>query len=430
MVYHIDMDNQKLQRLLEKQFTEKYYTAKELEYGNEAGTYITPYEYGQLLEYKENKATLDKGLVSLLPLPSFNSKCLYYSLCHELIALLNNFIYLAYEEKGLFDRFSNDFIESRIYPEIEGTLNVENVPTTRKRLKELLEVGEPARDKNDIMIKNMKAGIDFVNELPKFNKENLFKLYGILSNGCLDEEDKLRSGDYYRYDEVEVSRYHGCPANKIEESMNTFFEYVNDVLESKDQHLTVLLPHICHYYLIYIHPYFDYNGRTARMVSYWVYLLTGSNLLPPIVSEAINQTKNDYYKAIELSRDSHNDLTYFLKYIVGVSIDYLITYQNLRHLEQTVKNSGNVLTSTELSYIKKILISYSGVFSYGDFLKMTNVTMSKQGALKILNRLVNYGVLIEAPSSSKSKLFDVNKDNIPFALKNFGYKANNIIRDI
>lgn len=416
------MNKELLQTLLEKQFNEKYYTAKELEYGNEAGTYISPFEYNQLVEYKESITSLDGEMISQLPLLPFNHKCLYYSFCNDIKVLLNDFVYLANEDQELSDRFSKNFLESRIYSEIEGTLNVENVPTTRRRLKELLEDNAPALDKNDIIIKNMKAGIDFVNELPEFNKENLFKLYTLLSNDCLDEDDKLRPGDYYRYDTVEISRYHGCPHNQIEESMNSLFNYVKETLDSEDKDKIVLLPHFCHYYIIYIHPYFDYNGRTARMVSYWIYLLSGSNLFPPIISEAINQTKNEYYKAIELSRDSHNDLTYFLKYLLSVSVDYIICYQNLKHLEQVAKNTGNVLTQTELNYIKKILISYNGVFTYIDFLKMINVSMSKQGALKQLNKFVIYGVLKEVESTSKTKLFDINRINIPYSFKNFGYK--------
>ena len=423
MVYNIAMNKDFLESILKKQFNEKYYTAKELEYGNEAGTFISPYDYGQLIEYKESVASLDEGMVSLLPLPAFNFKCLYYSFCNDLKTLLGDFVYLANEDQELSDRFSTNFLESRIYSEIEGTLNVENVPTTRRRLKELLEDNAPVQSQNDIIIKNMKAGIDFVNELPEFNKENLFKLYTLLSTDCLDEEDKLRPGDYYRYDTVEISRYHGCPHSQIEESMNALFEYVKETLKSNDNNKTILLPHLCHYYMIYIHPYFDYNGRTARMVSYWVYLLSGSNLFPPIVSEAINQTKSEYYKAIELSRDSHNDLTYFLKYLLSVSNDYIICYQNLKHLEQVAKNTGNVLTSTELNYIKKVLISYKGVFSYSDFLKMIKVSMSKQGALKILNKFVSYGILKEVESNSKTKLFDINRNNVPYALKNFGFKG-------
>lgn len=406
----------------EKQYLEEYYTPKDLEYSKKVGLFLSPFEYSKLLDYKDECALNNHPYLNLLPLKAFNYKCIYYSLGADLSSLISEYLYLASDNNELFSHFSTSFTTSRIYSEIEGSLNVESVPTTRRRLKELLEEGVEPVNQNDIIIKNMKSGIDFVSSLPPFNKENLFKLYSLLSNGCLAKEDELHPGDYYRYDSVEISHYHGCPVEKIEEMMDSLFNYVNNALKSEDIKELILLPHIAHYYLIYIHPYFDYNGRTARMVSYWIYLLSGLNAFPPIVSDAINETKDKYYKAIELTRDSHNDLTYFLSYLLKVSIDYILTYQNLAHFEYVSKNKGFTLTETELTYLKKMLISYNGVFNYQDFTKTINVSMSKQGALKTLNRFIKYGLLVEVESESKSKLFDFNKDEVPYILKTIGYK--------
>lgn len=412
------MKEEKFIQILNKQFNEKYYTTKELQYSNSVNTFLSPYECKEFLEFKEDLALKANDYLTLIDLPVFNNKCLYYSLGFELKNLLDNYIAIGNENANLLDRFSDNFIESRIYSEIEGTLNVENVPTTRRRLKELLEENAPVKDANDIIIKNMKSGIDFINTLPAFNKDNLFKLYTILSNNCLKEENKLHEGEFYRYDSVEISHYYGCPNDKINEYMDSFFDFVNKKLKSNNLYDLVLLPHICHYYILYIHPYFDFNGRTARMVSYWIYLLSGKSFFPPIISEAINQTKEKYYRAIELTRDSHNDLTYFLIYLLEISIDYILCYQNLNIIDQKLKNKGEVLTTTELNYIKKLLISYKGAFNYSDFLKIINVDMSKQGAFKILNKFVEYGILNEVKTKSKTKLFALNRKNIMYALKN------------
>ncbi len=418
------MKIEKFNEILSKQLEAEYYTAKEMQYGNNAGMFLSPFEYKEYLEEKDLRADFDNKYITKLPLKTFNHKCIYYCLGTELQSAME--MVFNWENSNIFsaNRFSKNFFESRIYSEIEGTLNVENVPTTRRRLKELLEDNAPSKDKNDIIIKNMKEGIDFVNALPEFNRDNLFKLYSILSKDCLEEDDKLRIGDYYRYDTVEISRYHGCPHNSVDECMDSLFSYVNELLNAKktDKYLIMMLPHICHYYIIYIHPYFDYNGRTARMVSYWIYLLTGLKNFPSFVSEAVNQTKNKYYKAIENTRDSHNDLTYFLIYLFNITNDYALAYENLANIEKEAKTKGYIVTETEINYMKKILISYEGVFSYTDFLKTVNVEMSKQGALKILNKFVDFGFLKETESKSKTKLFDINKDAIAYSLKHLGVK--------
>ncbi len=70
-------------------------------------------------------------------------------------------------------------------------------------------------------------------------------------------------------------------------------------------------------------------------------------------------------------------------------------------------------------YFKKILFFYKGKFTYRDFLKFSKSEMSKQGALKILNKFASYGLLISEESQSKVKLFDVEKDRLAYWMGNF-----------
>ena len=59
MVYNSGMENEKILNAIKKQFLEEYYTAKELQYSNKAGIYLSPFEYKQFIEYKENIASFD-----------------------------------------------------------------------------------------------------------------------------------------------------------------------------------------------------------------------------------------------------------------------------------------------------------------------------------------------------------------------------------
>ncbi len=419
------MELDKFEEILLKQLNEKYHTQKELEYSKSVGTFLEPFEYNLFLDYLDKIISEGDKRLFLTPLKVFNHKFIYGVIGKDLSSLIKDYLNLIVDDFNqnrsfISDRYLLEIKKSRIYSEIEGTLNVENVPTTRKRLKEILEDNIEVEDKNDIIIKNMGRAIKFVETLPEFTPENLFKLYSLLSNDSLSEENKLKEGEYYRYDSVIVDKYEGCPAKNIEECMNSLFSYVNDVINKKDNSLeTILLPHICHYYILYIHPYFDYNGRTARMISYWVYLLTGSKYYPPIISEAINETKAEYYRAIEESRNSHNDITYFLKYIFELSIDYILCYMNIDEIVKHSKNRNIVLTNTEINYIKHILIGYESKFTYLDFLKMCKIDMSKQGVFKILNKFVECGFLISVPTNSKYKLFAINDEVVTYRMHNF-----------
>lgn len=111
-------------------------------------------------------------------------------------------------------------------------------------------------------------------------------------------------------------------------------------------------------------------------------------------------------------------MTYFLLFNAKAETDYLLCYKNLEIITQRLQNEGVTWTESDLSYFKKILLSYKGKFTYADFAKMARADISKQGALKILNRFVSYGLLKAAESNSKAKLFDLSPDCLAYAPEN------------
>lgn len=406
-------------KIFKRMLLERYYTSKELLYDTKVNILLSYYEYQELLKYKDELIENNSTDIIKLNLKSFNGGCIHFSKAFELTALQGEYYKIIINDalrtsQVLSIRHMDDITRSRIYSEVEGTLNTESIPTTRKAIDDFSRGKRDPKTLNDQIILNMIKGIEFVNTLPEFNKDNLFKLYNILSNGCLSKEDELLANNYYRHDGVEVGTYTGCPVNKIDECLNSLFEFVNSNLSNNNNDIFMLLPHIAHYYILYIHPYFDYNGRTARMVSYWISLLTNGKIVPPIVSEAINQTKNLYYYSLSETRDTHNDLTYFLIYIYDISIKYMLTYLNIEEISSILKNQNNILTALEKNYLKKILISCKGKFTHTDFIKWIGVNMSKQGAFKILNTFEKYNILVSTITNTKKKQFTVNKEMIKY----------------
>jgi len=142
------------------------------------------------------------------------------------------------------------------------------------------------------------------------------------------------------------------------------------------------------------------------MCSLWVSNLLGLESAPFFISEAINDTKKQYYNALSMTRDSRNDLTYFLKYILQTSIKYALCYLKVKEAEDRLAENGERLSPSESTYYKKILLSSRHkYFSWKDFSGFTNSDISKQGALKILNKLESYGLLASVKNSRGEKQF-------------------------
>lgn len=415
--------NEKFDSML---FGPMYYDTKDLRYNNVYKFFLSNQ---QLIEYKQYKKQLiqnhDKKIVTV-DLKSFNSDYIFFVNGQCLLNLQLTYLRMMQDDFQNFQstvvqRNLYDILWARVYSELEGSMNLENVPTTRTRLEQIKKGSEP-RDKNEIIAKNMLDAIEFILSKPKFNKENLYELYSILSHGCLEDNQKL-NGNFYRNDSVYIGDYEGCSFEKIDECMDSLFAFVGNNLNNKASDVKEYLAHICHYYILYIHPYFDYNGRTARMVSFWISILQDDfSTAPLFISEAINDDKKRYYDALSETRDMGNDMTYFLIYIMNTSIRYSLLYKNLNYISDKMLKKGITLTNYEKAYIKKILLgAEEGYFDYKKFLSIANIDISKQAALKALNKLVEYGILTSIINDKKAKLFKLNDKFVKY---NCG-KANN-----
>jgi len=87
---------------------------------------------------------------------------------------------------------------------------------------------------------------------------------------------------------------------------------------SKGQHFltSIIQAIVTHVYIEWIHPFGDGNGRTGRLLEFYILLRAG---LPSIVSHILsnfyNQTRLEYYRQLDNARKKRN-LTEFIKYAV------------------------------------------------------------------------------------------------------------------
>lgn len=409
------MDREYVMWLLLK---DRYYTIDDLRYNQKIGFMLSKEKLDELLKIKSQ--LIDEGweVMKPLPLKSFNSKHLFYVNGLYLLSLLNEYMRVLvsdYEMKQsyLFSRNAKDVAVSRLFSEIEGSLCIENVPTTQRRITEIHQKND-LKSENDIIIKNMLDAMNFIIEKkPAFNKQNLRALYDILSRDCLPEEKRLKDGAFYRHDKVYIDIYEGADHHIIDDCMNSLFAFAND--SENIRQYDILLPYICHYYTLYIHPYFDYNGRTARMISFWLSYIYDIAGAPLFMSEAINEYKGDYYRAITNTRNTHNDLTYFLGYILENSIKYSFVYKNLEEIKLELSKTGDTLTSAEWNYVKKILVhNPQNYFNHKMFAHYIHSQITKQGAIKILDNLTHYEILKKSKNKRNEVIYKFNPDFITY----------------
>jgi Fic family protein len=81
---------------------------------------------------------------------------------------------------------------------------------------------------------------------------------------------------------------------------------------------------VAHLYLVWIHPFGDGNGRTARLLEFHILLAAGvPSPAAHLLSNHYNQTRSEYYRQLDLASKSGGDILPFLQYAVRGFVDGL-----------------------------------------------------------------------------------------------------------
>lgn len=362
------------------------------------------HDYQKLLTYKK---------ISLLKIDLPTTEGSLYFNAEYIYPIMKE--YYQTQDIGIesINQFSDTFEEILIFSEVEGTLEIEGIKTSSKKIEETLK--KDNLDEKEQIVHNMKNGIDYI-----FNhditEENIFELYNILSYKSLKEDEQLTNG-FYRNSGVDIIGKYGEASDKgvdskvLSDWMNQFVQFIQNSMSDLN-HLTYLMPHIIHYYLIYLHPYYDFNGRMARMLAYW-YIVKCEFIDDklPVFSEAINyntQTKSKYYQAIENSRKDDNDITYFIETMFTLGKRFIDVYIKLNEIELMHRKSMNRMSKSEINVLKSILLYVKNdeYFTWDDVYAYDKGQFSKQYYLRLLNSLVDKNILI-VTQKSRSNYYQI-----------------------
>ena len=206
--------------------------------------------------------------------------------------------------------------------EIVSTFTIEHIDFTRDSVRRILSGFAPA-DESESRIFGMKKGLEFIsNPANRITQESIHALYETAIGAYLPQEDRLLPGNFYRHDSVYVVgdrvEHTGLPWQALPERMGELAAFISGDSEIND----LLKAALIHFYIAYLHPYFDGNGRMARLMHLWYLVQRGysSALFVPL-SEFINKSRKGYYDAYTLAEENARisgvlDATPFLAYFI------------------------------------------------------------------------------------------------------------------
>ena len=204
--------------------------------------------------------------------------------------------------------------------EILSTFRIEQIDTSRESVRRILS-GQAPKDDEEHRICGMKQGLEFIADRSHtITEENLFRLYQMTIGDFLPAEDRLLPEHWYRHDSVYIVgskvEHTGLPWKKLPAYMAELVAFAAEKTVQND----LIKAAILHFALAYLHPYFDGNGRMARLLHLWYLVQQGySSALFVPMSRFVEESCARYYKAYTRVEQNQQisgvlDVTPFLVY--------------------------------------------------------------------------------------------------------------------
>jgi Fic family protein len=301
------------------------------------------------------------------------------------------------ELKGLAKTLPNPniLINAIVLKEAQASSEIENVITTQDKLYQALYAKSV---KPDIATKEVLRYRESLLLGTQLIKERGF----LNTNGIIDIQKELEENTAGTrklpgtalVNDLTNEVIYTPPDNfeTISNLMKNLEDYLND--DSDDVSPLIKLA-IQHYQFESIHPFYDGNGRTGRIINV-LYLILKGLLDEPVLylSSFIIKNKGDYYRLLQEVRTKNNWEGWILFVLRGIEITALETLKQISEINHLFKQSQTLIQEKLPRIYSKDLVEQLFIHPYckNEFL-VANLHIERKAASRYLNYLVELGVL-------------------------------------
>ena len=274
--------------------------------------------------------------------------------------------------------------------------------STRSQARALIALEKRPQTKTEQMLYNNYLSMQWIrnNSSLSITSELIVKIHENISQNTLQGDDANFCGKF-RDNTVFVGSHQGVPHEKIVPALQEVIplvtkhpRFISDLIKS------ILL----HYFIAYIHPFFDGNGRTARTLFYFQAMKSHLPFVQLLsISANLREHGRKYEKSFDLVKEYEWDMTFFIDFSldslllalgkVGQKIDYLIAIANY------VKEKKMGLNENQTSLLQKMALNKHRSISIEQH--ASRIKKSREKARRELKDLWQNKFLIEKKQGKK-----------------------------
>jgi Fic family protein len=301
------------------------------------------------------------------------------------------------ELKGIVQSIPNQIIllNALGIQEAKDSSSIENIITTHDDLYKANLDFEVSISPNVKEVQNyvaaMKQGFELVESQGLLTNQTLLKIQETLEGNNAGFR-KLPSTALKNAQTGAVIYLPPQDPAEIQELMTNLEQFINDP-ELSDYDPLVKMA-IIHYQFESIHPFYDGNGRTGRILNILYLILTGLQKLPILyLSNHIIQHKSDYYRLLQGVREK-GDWESWISYMIrGVENTAKETIQLIEALKILMAEMKTLLQNNYKFYSQELLNNlFAHPYTKIEFL-VRDLGVSRLTAANYLNQLASDGVL-------------------------------------
>ena len=259
----------------------------------------------------------------------------------------------------LLDSLPAEIMEDATIDEAVWSSVIEGAFTSRAEAAKIIRQNKQPVNRSEQMVKNNYQAMLYVLEHLEdpITAQTLIDIAQIVTQNASDETvEGFRTVPVYVTGREGVI-YTPPAAEQVPAMMDDLLNFI----QSSELH-PLFKACIAHFYFVYVHPFTDGNGRTARALSYMMLLRTGYDFFRYFsVSGLIAEERNSYYKSMRHVEASGNDMTYFIDYysaMLARSVDrmekHLFRHVLAERIMRSIEASGQ-LNDRQLKGVRWLL---------------------------------------------------------------------------
>ena len=317
--------------------------------------------------------------------------------------------------------FANEFVIDATIEEAITSAIYEGANSSRAKAQELIESENKPKNRDEWMLYNNYKAMQWIqkNQNEPVSLSTTKELHGIVTTNTLSGDDinfsgRFRNDKVYVYSSLGEQKHEGVDYNNIENCLN---EAIKFTTENQRYFPKLLKGIILHYFISYIHPFFDGNGRTARALFYFKSIKNDLKFIELLsISAYLKNHGKQYEKSFEKVIESDFDLTYFIDFNldallealekVSKKVDYLLKINILKKDFNINDNQVNLLQRLALHKFRKYDIEKYALI----------INKSREIARQELKQLLSMNFLTEHKEGKKFT-YKINLDFLKAKIK-------------